>query len=166
MGVLGVDIGGHNSSFSPEDLCSNFLGSLLAERAIAAGSNFNVAVTAELNTLIRDLDGQPPSATLNAFNLINGRWVNFSRVNFYRSVTSPGYLRRRNFTRDPWYAGHPSDKPAPSYVTAPLPNVGYIYTYTHTEEQSTRRLSVFFNRYITQIKQDARQRYGPNFDKP
>src|SRR5262249_45547108 len=29
--------GGHNSSFSPEDLCSNFLGTLVAERAIAAG---------------------------------------------------------------------------------------------------------------------------------
>ncbi|MGI0036692.1 MAG: DUF4056 domain-containing protein, partial [Nitrososphaera sp.] len=50
MGVLGVDVGGHNSSFSPEDLCSNFLGTLLAERAIAAQGNFGNSVTAELNT--------------------------------------------------------------------------------------------------------------------
>ncbi|MEQ6342566.1 MAG: DUF4056 domain-containing protein [Gammaproteobacteria bacterium] len=166
MGIFGVDVGGHNSSFSPEDLCSNFLGTLLAERAIAAGGNFNHAATAELNTLIRDLDGQIPSETLRAFNLINGHWVWFSRTNFYRSVTLPGYLRRRNFTSMPWVAGHPSDKPPPPYVTAPLPDVGYIYTYTHMEEQSTRRLNVLFPRYIAQIKQDAAARYGPRFDSP
>lgn len=167
-GVLGIfDVGGHNSSFSPEDLCSNFLGTLLAERAIATGGDFNTAATAELNTLIRDLDGQIPSETLNAFNLINGRWVRYSRALFGRSVTSPGYLRRRNFTHVPWAAGHPSDKPPPAYVTAPLPGVGSsVYTYTHTEEPSTRRLNVLFPRYIAQIKQDAATRYGPSFDKP
>lgn len=166
MGTLGVDVGGHNSSFSPEDLCSNFLGTLLAERAIAAGGDFNTAVTTGLQTLILDLGGQSPSVTLGAFNLVNGRWVNFSRANFYQSITRPGYLMRRNFTPIPWPAGHSSDKPPPSYVTTPLPQVGYVYTYTHTEEAATLRLNVFFNKYIANIKRDAAARYGVNFDKP
>jgi len=170
MGTLGVDVGGHNSSFSPEDLCSNFLGTLLAERAIAAGGNFNNAVTAELNTLIHDLDAQTPAETLSAFKLINGRWVAFSWTpwqRFYESITRPDYLRRRNFTRTPWAAGHRSDKPPPPYVVAALPNPGpAAYTYTHTEESSMKRLNVLYPRYINLIKQDAQQRYGPRFDKP
>lgn len=170
MGVKGIDVGGHNSSFSPEDLCSNYLGTLLAERAMAAGGNFNAAVTAELNSLIRNLDGQTPAETLRAFGLINGRWVNRYWTpwkGYYPSITRADYLRRRNFTRAPWPAGHSSDKQPPSYVTAALPAVGpSTYTYVHTEEASTRRLGVLFPRYISLIRQDARQRYGTNYDKP
>jgi hypothetical protein len=88
--------GGHNSSFSPEDLCSNFLGTLLAERAIAAGGGFNAAVTKELGTMISALDGQTVAESRTAFNLINGCWVNFgSRLD----LGNNDYLRRRNFRR-------------------------------------------------------------------
>lgn len=168
MGVLGrIDIGGHNSSFSPEDLCSNYLGTWIAERAITAGGSFNDAVTTALNALVRTLDGQTPAETLKAFNLINGRWVMFSRSHFYESITRPDYLRRRNFTRLPWAAGHRSDKPPPSFVTAALPDPGPgVYAYTHREETSTVRLNALYPRYIQQIQQDARQRYGPRFDRP
>jgi len=155
-------VGMHNSAFSPEDLCSNFLGTLLAERAIAAGGIFNSAVDSALSTLLRSLDAQSVAETLRAFNLINGRWVRFSSP---VSLMSNQYLQRRNFSQVPFKAGHPSDRPTPSFVTTLLPNFSSIYSYTHVEEGRT----VPRSRYaaaIARIKVDAARRYGPNFDRP
>jgi subtilisin family serine protease len=153
--------GQHNSSFSPEDLCSNYLGTLVAERAIARGGNFNAAVTTELKNLIASLDGQSRTESLNAFNLINHRWVDFRGVT---SLVSNGYLRRRNFTRTPWHAGHRSDSPTPAWVTAGVGDVLDVYTYTHTAGRRIPRSQ--FPTHVSQIRADARRRYGSNYDRP
>lgn len=102
--------GGHNSAFSPEDLCSNFLGTLVAERAIARGGNFDDAVTTELNNLLRDLDAPTPAESRNAFNLINGRWVDWNDLLGTPSLIDDEYLRRCNFTQVPFKTGHSRDK--------------------------------------------------------
>jgi len=153
--------GGHNSSFSPEDLCSNFLGTLLAERAIGRGGNFNAAVTSELSRMLTDLAGQPLAETQRAFNRINGRWVNFTS---WFSLVRDDYLRRRNFTNTPWKSGHSSDRSTPSWVTSPLPSFHGHYTYTHTQER--RIPKSLFGREITRIRRNAASRYGRNYDKP
>jgi hypothetical protein len=80
---------------SPEDLPSNFLGTLVAERAIAIGGSFDAAVTAELDSLLKSLDAQTKAESLKAFSLINHRWVNFSSAS---SILLTDYLRQRNFT--------------------------------------------------------------------
>jgi len=153
--------GGHHSSFSPEDLCSNYLGTLVAERAIQSGRPFNAAVTAELAALLRSLGALPKAGSLAAFRLINHRWVNFGGP---QSLLTDGYLRRRNFTNVPWPAGHPCDAATPAFVTAPLRLSAPFYDYTHTE---SFRLPVSrFAAAITVVKSDARTRYGSLFATP
>jgi hypothetical protein len=153
--------GAHNSSFSPEDLPSNFLGTLVAERAIAAGGRFDLAVTAEIDALLKSLDPQPKSESFRAFNLINHRWVDFTGV---ASLLSNDYLLRRNFTRDPWKTGHPSDTPTPAFVSAGFGFSGAPpYSFTNT---ALRRFSkADFGTEVATIRADALRRYGANFDK-
>jgi hypothetical protein len=88
--------GALNSFFSPEDLCSNYLGTVVAERAIAAGREFNSAVTNELYELIAELDGLEPYESLAAFKLINGCWVGFDFSSPTLSSYKPSYLKRRS----------------------------------------------------------------------
>jgi hypothetical protein len=141
------------------------LGTLVAERAIAAGGNFNDAVTNELTKLLRDLGAQTPAETRNAFNLINGRWVNWDDSAGVRSLISDGYLKRRNFSQVPFKAGHSSDSATPAFVTTPLPDVSSVYTYTHQEGgRATPKSS--FSTEIARIRADAKRRYGNVFDKP
>lgn len=166
--IISYDIrspGGHNSSFSPEDLCSNFLGTLVAERAIAAGGNFNNAVTTELNNLLRDLGAQTPAESRNAFNRINGRWVDWNDIIGTVSLLDNEYLKRRNFTQTPFKTGHRSDSATPALVTTPLPSFFSVYAYTHQEGGRAMPRSSFLNE-IARIQADARRRYGPDFDKP
>jgi len=162
--IMTYDISGvglHNSAFSPEDLCSNYLGTLLAEKAILAGGTFNGAVTNELATMVRLLDAQPKSETLRAINLINGCWINFTGVT---DLFNNAYLKRRNFDWLPWYAGHSSDRPAPSWVTAGFGSAGRFYTYTHTARRTIPKAD--FAREVTRIRTDAAAKYGPNFNNP
>ena len=153
-------LGNHHSSFSPEDLCSNFLGTIVARRAISTGKGFNTEVTKKLNQLIQDLDGQNQAESLKAFDLIKKRWVNFNGA---RSVLKNSYLRRRNFTQTPWKTGHSSDSPTPTWVITPLPNYSY-YDYTHTAGRSIPQSR--FASEITSIRIDAKKRYGANYDRP
>jgi peptidoglycan hydrolase-like protein with peptidoglycan-binding domain len=154
--------GMHNSAFSPEDLCSNFLGSLLAQRAIAAGGSFNSAVDSELDKLLTSLGAQSVSETQKAFGLINGRWISFAGP---ISLTQNTYLQRRNFTQTPFKAGHSSDSATPAFVTTLLPDFSSVYSYTHLEQgKSIPRIS--FAAEIARIKVDAVKRYGADFDKP
>jgi peptidoglycan hydrolase-like protein with peptidoglycan-binding domain len=157
--------GGHNSSFSPEDLCSNLLGTLIGARALKAGGNFNDAVTRELDKLLHDLDAQSVTESRRAFDLINGRWVKWSDTSGTVSLLSKDYLRRRNFSHVPWKAGHSSDQATPAFVTAFFPPLRSIYTYTHKEGGTDIKADDFGNR-IDAIKADAKQRYGANFDSP
>ena len=154
--------GGHNSSFSPEDLCSNFLGTLLAERAIASGGSFASAVTTELSSLVGSLDGQSVAESLKAFNLIKKLWVDF---NGFSDILRNDYLKRRNFTQTPWKTGHASDSPAPAFVTGGFGSVGSLYSYTCTSASPAIPKSSF-PAEIARIQADARTRYGPDFDKP
>lgn len=153
--------GGHNSAFSPEDLPSNFLGTVVAERAINAGGAFNTAATAEFDNLVRSLDGQTRAESLNAFNRINGRWVNFTGVS---DLLLDTYLQRRNFGRAPFKTGHSSDAPTPPFVTAGFGGAETLYTYVHTMGRRIPKL--LFPLELTRIMADARIRYGPDFDKP
>ena len=83
--------GMRNSSFSPEDLVSNFLGCLVGQRAItrvaSSGGTFEAAATVELKSLLTSLDVQTKAETLAAFNLINNRWVHFTGA---ASLVDPG----------------------------------------------------------------------------
>ncbi len=154
--------GGHNSSFSPEDLCSNLLGTLIGARALKAGGNFNAAVIRELDKLLRDLDAQSAAESRRAFDLINGRWVNWSDTTGTASLLRKNYLRRRNFSHVPWKAGHSSDSATPAFVTTFFPHLRSIYTYTHKEGGTNIKADDFGNR-IDAIRADAKQRYGANF---
>lgn len=154
--------GGHNSAFSPEDLCSNFLGTLLAERAVAAGGAFNDAVDTELDKLVRSLDGQTVAESRKAFDRINGRWVVFSGVT---SLRERDYLRRRNFEQAPFMTGDPTDGAIPAFVTDPLGDFTAFYDYFHTEGGGLIPRSGY-PAAVAAIKTDARSRYGDDFDKP
>jgi peptidoglycan hydrolase-like protein with peptidoglycan-binding domain/subtilisin family serine protease len=151
--------GGHNSAFSPEDLCSNFLGTLVAARALTGG-NFPAEVERQIQSLLASLDAQSLKETRAAFALINGRWV----VRGLLGIADPRYLRRRNFTRTPFKAGHASDSATPAFVTAAFSFSGSPYDYTHT---IARRFTLAqFPAEIAVIRADARSKYGPDFDQP
>jgi hypothetical protein len=114
-----VMLGGyHNSSFSPEDLVSNYLGTVVAARALVAGGTFITEATTQLKTMLASLNVQTDAETRKAFATISRCWVDSSLG--YKN--SP-YLQRRNFagtlgtTRDPWKVGHPSDTATPPWVT-------------------------------------------------
>jgi hypothetical protein len=151
--------GGHNSSFSPEDLCSNNLGTIVAARAITAGGPFASEAERQLAALLTDLDGQTDAETRNAFRRISTRWVDDTLAG---TVVRDAYLRRRNFAVDPWKAGHTSDARTPAFVVAPIT---LTVTYDFTITGGTLR-KADFPAQIAAIRADARTRYGPNFDKP
>ena len=165
--------GGHNSSFSPEDLVSNYLGTLLAERAIKAGGDFNTAVTNELTKMLASLNPQTPLESERAFNLINGCWVDFKGSS---SLGNNTYLKRRNFDPMPWPAGHPSDGSVPLWVTGGFGSsitTFHTYTYSYPRYQDIYRTNVIihkadFPNELNRIKQNAAlpppQGYGPRFN--
>jgi hypothetical protein len=156
--------GGHNSSFSPEDLPSNLLGTIVAGRAItrmASGGTFDAAVTTELAALIASAVAQTPTGTLAAFSAINPCWIDFSDV---RSLLQDSYLRRRNFTSMPWKAGHPSDTTTPAFMSAGFGAVTTLYDYSFTTGRTFAKST--FPAELTRIRADATTRYGVNFDKP
>ena len=119
-----------NSSFSPEDLPSNFIGTLLARRAILRGGPFAAALTRELDDFVSANAGQVEAESLASFNLINNNWVTFSGVT---SLADPDYLRRRNFTQAPMKTGHSSDTTTPAFMGTSLAGFRSGYDYTHTE---------------------------------
>ena len=99
------------SSFSPEDMVSNFLGTYIGGRAIAlagAGSGFNAAVDTLLAGLLSSLAARPAADTYAAIKSKSGKWFD----------PLPGMaLHHRNFDVVPWFAGMPFDKPpAPSFI--------------------------------------------------
>ncbi len=150
--------GGHNSSFSPEDLCSNFLGTEIAARALTTGGTFATQAEAQARLLLASLDAQTEAETRASFARIATRWVDTSLVG---TVVRDGYLRRRNFTRDPWKTGHRSDAATPAFVVAPL-GVATPYTYAHPA--GFTRMD--FGARIAAIKADVARRYGAGSDRP
>jgi peptidoglycan hydrolase-like protein with peptidoglycan-binding domain len=158
--------GGHNSSFSPEDLCSNNLGTYIAEKAINSilqspgGKTFNGEVTKILPDVLKLLDAQSPAESQKAFDLVNGRWVSYSGS---RSLLANSYLKRRNFTHLPWKAGHKSDGPTPSWLTDD-PLLTRLHTYTNKLDRTIRDRD--FHGEIVNIRTDAQSKYGNDYDKP
>ncbi len=150
--------GGHNSSFSPEDLSSNYLGTVVAARALTAGGSFKSEAEKQLKALLISLDAQSEAETRKAFGLISRRWVDTS---LWGGVVRPGYLRRRNFTRTPWKAGHTSDATTPSFVVAPF-SLTSTYDFTHRSGFTRAQ----FASKISAIRTQARADYGADYDKP
>lgn len=99
------------SSFSPEDMVSNFLGTYIGGRAIAqagTGPGFNAAVDTILSGLLSTLGARPASDTYAAIKSKSGKWFD----------PLPGKaLHHRNFEVVPWFVGMAFDKPpAPSFI--------------------------------------------------
>jgi len=153
--------GGHNSAFSPEDLCSNFVGTVVARLAIGEGGVFSRKVDAILAKVLKDLRAQTPAETAKAFNKVKTKWVNFIDS---MSWMQDDYLRRRNFTRRPFKVGHPSDASTPSWVMAGFGGAETFYTYENTRVRTIPKTS--FAAEITRIRADAKARYGNQFDQP
>jgi hypothetical protein len=160
-------VGLHHSSFSPEDLPSNYLGTVVAARALAAGGPFVAAVERELKALMVSLDAQDDQQTRAAFGLIANRWVDTSP---WLAMAQDGYLRRRNFTRTPWKTGHPSDSATPAFVTAPFVlTSSYDFRVAHGVPGAPTGFTLSqFPAQIAAIRADAAKpaNYGPSFDQP
>jgi hypothetical protein len=185
-------VGGRSSSFSPEDLVSNYLGTYVGGRALKRqvadsaelptgepgearlATTFDAAVTVELAELFLKLHAVDVEHTLAAFNTIKGRWVkdeilppNFLDVD---------YVQRRNFhTRpiQPWLVpGACVDTDFPEEVDRQLPDEAVTAHLSHYFfESSFFENLLFLNRdfeqYIDKVKADARVRYGSEtFDRP
>jgi hypothetical protein len=91
-------VGGKNSSFSPEDLTSNLIGTYVAGQALLAGGDFATAVTAVLLTLMSDLNARPHDDTVFVFNLVKN-W--FTDITSSTALADPDYLKQRNFKFNP-----------------------------------------------------------------
>jgi len=154
-----------NSSFSPEDLCSNNLGTYIAETAInipaGKSANFNQDVTTLLNNVLNRLNAQLKIETQNAWNLINNCWMDLGGMLKLNYVT----LKRRNFSFVPWKTGHMSDFPTPSWVTQ-APGAGAYYYHFKSSSLAKNIQTTTFNARIQEIRNDAVQRYGPKYDQP
>jgi hypothetical protein len=153
--------GGHNSAFSPEDLCSNFIGTAVARLAIRAGGAFSATVDVKLPRVLTALGAQTPAETRKAFDRIKSRWVSFTGPN---SVSASTYLRRRNFSRRPFKTGHSSDKPTPAWVLRGFGDATTFYSYSHTAGRTIPKST--WPAELKKIRADAKTRYGADFDKP
>jgi hypothetical protein len=153
--------GQHNSAFSPEDLCSNFVGTVVARLAIGEGGVFPRKVDAKLATVLKALFAQTPAETEKAFNKVKMRWVNFVNSESWKK---DDYLRRRNFTRRPFKVGHSSDAKTPDWVLAGFGDAETFYTYKNTAVRTIPKTS--FAAEIQRIRADAKARYGDHFDQP
>lgn len=149
--------GYHNSSFSSEDMCSNFLGTLVVERALGAGGIFATEIERQIQSVLTSLSAQPLAETRAAFALISGNWVDVSS-----GVLNNCYLKRRNFSRGPVKAGHSSDTTTPAFVVAPFAIGAPAYDYRN---EAGFGLADFPMR-IRAIRTDARTLYGANFKLP
>ncbi|MGW2558066.1 FAD-dependent oxidoreductase [Streptomyces sp. NPDC001514] len=146
----------HNSSFSPEDLCSNFLGTVVAQRSILAGGAFVPEAERQLTALLASLAAQSATETRAAFALIARRWVDLTL-----GITNSCFLKRRNFTSVPFKTGHRSDAPTPGWVVKPF---AFTATYDYQHVTGFRRTD--FGTHIARIKAAARAQYGPDFASP
>lgn len=151
----------HNSAFSPEDLCSNFVGTVVARLAIGEGGVFPRKVDTKLAKVLRALLAQTPAETQKAFDKVKTKWVNFVNSDSWKK---DDYLKRRNFTRRPFKVGHRSDAKTPSWVLAGFGDAETFYTYKNTAARTI--LKTDFASEIQRIRADAKIRYGNDFDKP
>lgn len=151
--------GMHNSSFSPEDLPSNFIGTRIGENALRRGGDFDTAVTASLQNLL--FGAADVNDTRRAFDNINGCWVSYTDQ---KSLFNADYLLRRNFTRAPWKAPGVRNAISPNWVFEDLTPAAVFYDLTYNEGRQIPKST--FAAEIANIRQDAAQRYGASYDQP
>jgi len=99
-----LELGGRGSAFSPEDCVSNFSGTYVARRALAAlargehGGDFDTAVTVEIETFLTTVVTKTKAEAEAAYAAVKGVWVS-------GDVTDLEYLKHRNFgcrVLEPW----------------------------------------------------------------
>ena len=88
--------GRHHSSFSPEDLVSNFFGTVVAGNAIRLGlsgsfGDYNTLFAGALGVEMKLLGALGTADTSEALDCVDGTW-------FKGDSVKDGYLRRRNFS--------------------------------------------------------------------
>jgi hypothetical protein len=157
--------GGKNSSFSPEDLSSNYLGTVVGGRAISStppGGSFDRTVDTILSGLLSDLEVLSKTDAEAAFALIGKKWVDYSGPG---SLLRNDYLKRRNMDGIPWQTGHAKDKAISSLIDpAQLPPYHGLFTYEFNYDGVVFRDSDFdtkINAIIT-----ALTAVDPNATKP
>jgi hypothetical protein len=103
--------GQHNSSFSPDDLVSNYIGTRVAERAKRSTiKTFDGSVRAELKAILQLLIPCTTAQTQAAFDAIDGLWAKDVNSGLLTSgFGDDKWLLRRNLNRNPI---------RPCYVTA------------------------------------------------
>jgi Protein of unknown function (DUF4056) len=178
-----VGVGKSQSSFSPEDLISNFLGTYLAAEAIRAGSvdgpNYDTRFTDHLEALMLQLGAVPRAASQEALDRIEGRWVSGFQL-------LPSYLLRRNFNvwpLHPWLvdglaacAGSSAEFPAPDapeLAIAPDATSYYSALYqVPSGAQGAHELGASvvslpqFDTFIDDIRRADLFEYGPEHESP
>jgi hypothetical protein len=179
-------IGSHNSSFSPEDLPSNLVGTYVGRKAIAGaaagnhGGDFNRNATAELRSLLTAIVTVSKPAALRAFASVSGpgRWVD-------PGVSDPNeYLRRRNFEYHPVQPWVLTTVPECTVTTLPADlalsfpreiRESYEAAWAIPSDPpsirsamggATQLRNTDFDIEINRIKTTARATYGADFDKP
>ena len=168
--------GAHQSSFSPEDLPSNWLGTYVAEQALRDEEHdFDEAATIALKALLKQLGALDRNGTSIAFSrvMIIGRWIG-------NDPSKNSYLKRRNFTNMPWLVGSVpcTSTTWPSTVSL-VDTKRSAYEITFTVDPAKEKLlddrakqlgekvkSSDFEFHVQHIADDAKTRYGPDFATP
>ncbi|MER5423916.1 DUF4056 domain-containing protein [Streptosporangium roseum] len=183
-------VGGRSSSFSPEDLPSNYLGTYVGAKALklqlansrlpqnggvepSKPTTFDAAVTRELAALLLRLHAGTREKTIAEFAKIDGRWVTDALI--LPNFLDTDYILRRNFhvrPIEPWLVqGACVDTDFPEEVDRELPVEATtacqtFYNFTSEFYSNSVFTSTDFDLYIGEIKTDAGNRYGDDFDKP
>jgi Protein of unknown function (DUF4056) len=177
--------GMHNSSFSPEDLPSNHLGTHVGEKAleamVTAKKTFETAVTDELGVMLGSLGALDLAGTTDA--LAAARTAGWMGTDYKDS----DYLKRRNFDVspiNPWLL--PSFAPCPSPTPLGIPKalpagtdtfydlildvpevlkIPFAMRAAHPSTWLKKKRGDFAS-CVTDIKSNALAEYGANYDKP
>jgi hypothetical protein len=177
-------IGGRSSSFSPEDLVSNYLGTYVGGRALKVqignildpeATTFDAAVTLELGDLLQKLKHLTAEQTIATFEKVKGRWVR--DVVLLPNFWDVDYVQRRNFhirPVQPWLVTDACvDTDFPEDVDRQLPAEAVSAHLSHYTFESSffENLDRFVNRdfdqYVDRVKADASDRYDEDkFDRP
>lgn len=168
-----------NSAFSPEDLTSNFLGTLIGANAIRRIDNddrlFDRRVTEELRTVIDLLWPTSVDDALAAFVRVENDWVDAVPIVsdvFIPPALQSGYLRRRNFDCfpvRPWVLSNPDTQVFPQWPQE-IPRLHpvdarrfYESTFVSDEDRVSSR---DFDSQIARLKVSAEREYGADYQNP
>lgn len=153
--------GGHNSSFSPEDLVSNLLGTWVAGEAIrrmgtSGGGTFPREVDSVLGWLCRNHGAQNTAATLREFGRIRPRWIDGSPV-------FPNFLKRRNFAPIPWLVHGGTFRTGSHRLLGSLSSQRAHYQFRLNGSTIT---SANIEAHVQTTRTTALTEYGPGTDQP